>query len=46
MRERDGGPKSDFARYAYGYSDKKPHWSFWLILGGMAVYVACQFVTI
>lgn len=24
MRERDRGPTSDYARYAYGYSDKKP----------------------
>lgn len=25
------GPKSDWARYAFGYSDKKPGASFWII---------------
>lgn len=25
------GPKSDLARYAFGYSDKKPGKSFWII---------------
>lgn len=24
MTERDGGPKSQLVRYAYGYSDRKP----------------------
>jgi hypothetical protein len=30
-------PKSDLARYAFGYSDKKPHWSFWLMMASMFV---------
>jgi hypothetical protein len=25
------GPKSDFNRYAFGYTDKKPGKSFWII---------------
>jgi hypothetical protein len=31
-------PKSDFVRYAFGYSNKKPHWSFFVIIGAMAAY--------
>lgn len=37
-------PESDLARYAYGYSDKKPHWSLWLILGVMVACVVFPFV--
>lgn len=39
-------PRSTLARYAYGYSDKKPGWVFWLILVGMVVYVLYSSVTI
>lgn len=34
-----GEPKSEWARYAYGFSDKKPGWSFWLIHIGMVVFI-------
>ena len=43
---RDGGPQSDFARYAYGYSDKKPGWNFWLIIGGMVIFILYQIISI
>lgn len=36
MRERDRGPRSEFARYAFGYSDKKPGLTFWVIQGAVA----------
>ena len=39
MRHRDDGPQSDLARYAYGYSDKKPGWSYWLVLVGMVGFI-------
>ncbi len=38
------GPKSQFARYAYGYSNEKPHWSFWAIYAGMIAFIAVQIV--
>lgn len=33
------GPKSEFSRYAYGWSDQKPHWTFWLAPGLMLATV-------
>lgn len=32
MRERGTGPRSELARYAYGYSDKKPGWTYYAVL--------------
>jgi hypothetical protein len=32
-------PRSELARYAFGYSDKKPGWLFWLIQLGMVAFV-------
>lgn len=32
-------PRSQLARYAFGYSDKKPSKSFWIIHALMLVYV-------
>lgn len=29
MSDRDDGPRGPLARYAYGYTDKKPGWPFW-----------------
>lgn len=29
-------PKSDFHQYAFGYSDKKPDASFWIVLAAVA----------
>ncbi len=40
---RDGGPQSELSRYAFGWSDKKPSWTYWLIVGGMLVFVIWQF---
>jgi hypothetical protein len=31
MRERDKGPRSELSRYAFGYSDKKPGMTYWLV---------------
>lgn len=39
-------PKSELARYAFGYSDEKPGVSFWVIMGGMLVYVIYRFATL
>lgn len=35
----DDGPDGELARYAYGYSDKKPGWAFWLVHAVLAVVV-------
>lgn len=32
-------PKSELARYAFGYSDKKPGWLFWAIHAAMIAYI-------
>lgn len=40
------GPRSEFARYAYGYSDQKPGWTYWLILAGMIAYCLYSMVSI
>ena len=39
-------PRGELARYAFGYSDKKPGWSFWLILAGMVLFILCNLVHI
>lgn len=31
MSARERGPKSELARYAFGYSDKKPGVTYWAI---------------
>lgn len=38
MNERNRGPKSDLARYAFGYSDKKPGKLFWVIHAGLVLF--------
>ena len=37
MRE----PKSDWARYAFGYTDKKPGWKFWAFHALLVVIALC-----
>lgn len=32
-------PRGELARYAFGYSDKKPGKTFWIILAVMIVYI-------
>lgn len=39
-------PKSELARYAFGYSDKKPGKSYWIILGLMVVFCVTQIVSL
>lgn len=39
-------PKSELARYAFGYSDKKPSWRFWLIQGALTAFCIWQIFTI
>lgn len=39
-------PRGELARYAFGYSDKKPGWAFWVILVIMVVYILYNGVTI
>lgn len=39
-------PKSELARYAFGYSDKKPGWGYWLIhLAMLAVIILLAFMS-
>lgn len=38
------GPKSEWARYAFGYSDKKPGRWFWIIHGLMIAYVVYSMI--
>jgi hypothetical protein len=37
-------PKSELARYAFGYSDKKPGWLFWAIHAAMIAYIALAMI--
>lgn len=46
MGEREKGPASPLARYAFGYSDNKPGWKFWAIHAGMIAVVAYHFMRI
>jgi len=39
-------PKGELARYAYGFSDKKPGLAWWIIHGVMAGFVAYKMVSI
>ncbi len=32
-------PKGELARYAFGYSNKKPGWTYWGILIGMVTFI-------
>lgn len=34
------GPKSDFARYAFGYSDRKPRLTYWIAIGAIIAGIA------
>lgn len=45
FRDPNLGPRSELARYAFGWSDEKPSAGFWVILGGMFAYVAYRFAT-
>jgi hypothetical protein len=38
-------PKSELARYAFGYSNKKPSLTYWLILAAMVVFVLYKAIT-
>jgi hypothetical protein len=38
-------PKGELARYAFGYSDKKPGATFWIIHGLMIAYIVYYFST-
>ena len=37
--EAKRGPKSELARYAFGYSDKKPGWTYWGIIAAMVLVI-------
>lgn len=43
---RHDGPRSEHARYAFGYSDKKPGKMWWAIHVGMVIFVVCKFVSL
>ena len=32
-------PKGELARYAFGFSDQKPGWLWWVIHAGMVAFV-------
>jgi hypothetical protein len=36
-------PKSELARYAFGFSDKKPGKLFWAIHAGMVIFIVWSF---
>jgi hypothetical protein len=46
FRDPKLGPRDEFSRYAYGWSDKKPSAGFWMIVGGMFAYVVYRFATL
>lgn len=35
----DDEPQGELARYAFGYSDKKPGWFWWLVHLGMVAFI-------
>lgn len=39
-------PRSELARYAFGYSNKKPGKMYWLITVAMILFAISQMVTI
>lgn len=39
-------PRGELARYAFGYSDKKPGLAWWLIHGAMIVFVVAKMVSL
>jgi hypothetical protein len=45
FRDPADGPRSQLARYAFGWSDEKPDAIFWLIIGCMFAYVVYRFAT-
>jgi hypothetical protein len=42
----DKEPRSELARYAFGYSDKKPGRTFWVSLTIMVVYILYKAISI
>lgn len=38
-------PRSQLCRYAFGYSDEKPHWSFWLFIAALVAFVLYNAIT-
>ena len=32
-------PRGELARYAFGFTDKKPGWTFWAIHAGMVAFI-------
>lgn len=45
-RTSDDGPRSPLARYAFGWSTKKPDATFWAVVAGMLMYVVYRFATL
>lgn len=39
LGDPDKGPRSALARYAFGYSNKKPGAAFWLIHAAMVAFI-------
>lgn len=46
LRRKDPEPHGELARYAFGYSDKKPSAAFWIILVAMIIYILYNMITI
>ena len=40
---KDDGPRGEFARYAYGWSDKKPWTTMWILIG-MVAYIVYRMI--
>lgn len=45
-KKRGPEPKSELARYVFGYTDKKPSKSYWAILALMCFFVISKLVTL
>jgi hypothetical protein len=43
MRSPDDGPRSSWARYAFGWADEKPDWIDLAIVLGMLAFVLYNF---
>ena len=42
--DREKGPKSEFSRYAFGYSDEKPSLSFWIAPAIMVITLVVAYL--
>lgn len=46
MSALDKEPRDPLSRYAFGYSDEKPGWGFWVLVGLMTAWVVYKLVSV